>query len=209
MVLVQSISTDYTRIPDLKFLRFTTGLHEHLLTSTVYPNPTFPLDRYLELVTDFGKAVQAVATGLKAAIYDRDRTRLLVEAGTRSLSTYATETTPDRPDQWAEATFPLTKAASTPRPVALPVTNFVLTDGNSKRSLAGTVARQASIYGYLWRIHPKDGPGGRFGYETLISHTPDILIAGLDSGTAYEVECAAWNDSGPLEWSEVVTRIVQ
>jgi hypothetical protein len=31
----------------------------------------------------------------------------------------------------------------------------------------------------------------------------------LESGVDYGIECAAWNNTGPLQWSPTVFRIVQ
>ncbi|WP_210520072.1 hypothetical protein [Hymenobacter terricola] len=42
-----------------------------------------------------------------------------------------------------------------------------------------------------------------------LTREPKAVIDTLDSGAAYGVECAAWNNTGPLQWSTAVFRIVQ
>ncbi len=209
MELSPSISTDYSKYNDLSFLGLGGTLADNLEVSTHYTKPVPTVEVYRGYMADLRKAVQGIKAGLHSATLERDRARPILEAATRQWSTYATETTPARPDYWAEAGFPLTKGQTTPRTPAQPVTGFVLSDGNMAHSIACAVDRQAGMYGYLWRIRPKNSPGGRFCWDILISRTPDVEFTGLDSETAYCIECAAWNDSGPLQWSDALTRIVQ
>lgn len=209
MVLSQTISLDYKLIKDLPFSFLCTTIHGKLDLGPYSNSPNPTANEYLELIASFNTAVSSLALGLHSAKLERNRTRDLLEAATQSLSGYAVATTPGRPDQWVQAGFPLTKGETTARLPSQPVTGFKLNDGKAERSIQASCDVQAGMYGYIWRLRPKNGPTGRFCYETLISREASVLITGLDAETTYCVECAAWNNTGVLQWSTALSRIVQ
>ncbi|MFD2719081.1 hypothetical protein ACFST9_10165 [Hymenobacter monticola] len=93
------------------------------------------------------------------------------------------------------------------------MSDLALADGASPRTLLATVDAQADMYAYDWRIFPRDTPAeelaGGYCYRFCLTREAKATIDALDSGTAYGVECAAWNNTGPLQWSAPVFRIVQ
>jgi hypothetical protein len=209
MVLTQTISVDYKSYDDLLFSALTKGINLNLGAGRYKACPDPTPDEYDLLIIDFDKAVQVVASGLKSGTLERNRTRKLLEAGSRRLSGYAEGITPDRPDWWREAGFPLTKGETTPRLASQLTTNLQVKDGDARLVLLATVDRQPGMYGYLWRVRPRNAPAGRFSYETLVTREPFVYIRNLEAEVAYCIECAAWNDTGPLQWCEAVSRIVQ
>jgi hypothetical protein len=168
---------------------------------------------FTKLLEQLADAVQRMKTGLKAATPERDYLRAQAEAALKELSAYATSTTPARPDLWAAANFPLTKAETAPRPTSLPVAGLALADGHTTHTLLATVEAQPGMYAYAWRIFPKTTTAQELAegycYRLCLTRGPRALLDALDSGTAYGVECAAWNNTGPLQWSPAVFRIVQ
>lgn len=209
----QIISTAYKPYNDPAFIDLGENILAGLANNVNYPSPPTSLADLTKLLSDLNAAVQAMKTGLKSATPQRNFLRTQAEKVLKEVSAYATGATPARPDLWAAANFPLTKAETTPRPDSQPVTGLLLADGPSARTLLATVDRQKGMYGYQWRIYPKgttaEELAAGFCYRFCVSRQPKILIENLDSGTTYYVECAAWNDSGPLQWSAPVSRIVQ
>ncbi len=69
------------------------------------------------------------------------------------------------------------------------------------------------MYGYAWRIRPRDLPVEQvahgYCYHVELSRLPSFTFTGLTAETAYCVQVAPWNDTVPLQWSTAVTRIVQ
>ena len=152
-------------------------------------------------------------TGLKSATPQRDYLRHQGEVALKALSAYAASATPKRPDLWAAANFPLTKADTNPRLPSQPVTGLALADGPSAGTLLATVDAQKGMYGYQWRIYPKgttpEQLAAGFCYRFCTTRKGKVIVENLTSNTAYYVECAAWNDTGALQWSAPVLRIVQ
>ena len=213
MTRPQAIATQYVTYSDPAFI----DLGENILTGIEnnpnYPDPPQKLATLHEMLVQLGDAVKAMKTGLKAATQQRDYLRPLAEAAFKALSAYATSTTPARPDLWATANFPLTKAETSPRAPSQLATGLAVLDGPSPRTLSATVDAQPGMYAYAWRIYPKATPADELAagycYRFCLTREPKVLIENLDSGTAYGIECAAWNDTSPLQWSAPVYRIVQ
>lgn len=205
----QFIATDYKVYKDMQFVLLTEGLAAKNPTSPYGDVAAPTLADYQELVTAFKDAASLFATGVRTAKPERDHTRNVLEVASRQWSAFAELTTPSRPDQWATAGFPLTKEQTNPRTPSVPAENFKLGDGSVSLSLAASCEKQPGMYCYAWRIRLKNGSTGRFVYETLISREPRIDILGLDAETAYSVECAPWNNTGPLQWSAALSRTVQ
>lgn len=61
-------------------------------------------------------------------------------------------------------------------------------------------------------MYPRNTPPAAltagFACRVCVSREPVISIDNLLSGEAYCVEAVAWNDSGPLQWSQPASRIV-
>lgn len=213
MTRAQTISTSYVAYTDADLLTLGTNIVAGITASTHYPHPPVPLADLTNLMAQLADAVMAMKTGLKAATLQRDYLRLQLEAALKNTSAYAAGITPDRPDLWAAANFPLTKADTTPRAASQPIGGLALADGPSPRTLLASVEVQAGMYAYAWRIFPKDtlaaDLASGYCYRLCLTREPKALIDGLDSGTAYGIECAAWNNTGPLQWSPAVFRIVQ
>lgn len=209
----QTISTHYTVYSDIDFINLGQNIVLGMTDSKFYPAPPSALKELPGLLESLTGAVQRMKTGLKAATQERDYLRAQAEAALRELTTYALGATPGRPDVWATANFPLTRGESTPRPASLPTAGLALADGPSAHTLLATVEAQSGMYAYAWRIFPKATPAQELAagycYRLCLTREPKALLDGLESGTAYGVECAAWNNTGPLQWSAPVFRIVQ
>ncbi len=213
MVRTQTIAVNYKSYDDSALLVYGGNLNTRFYGNANYPAPPVAAAAFKTQLEELQTAVEQMQTGLRSATLDRDRSRQLLEASLRQLSDYAVTATPDRPDQWADAGFALTKADSQPRPASQPITGLALLDDDSANALRASVTRQAGVYGYLWRVYPRNTPttmlATGFAYRVCVSREPVISIDNLLSGEAYCVEAAAWNDSGPLQWSQPVSRIVQ
>jgi len=213
MIRAQTISTSYTPLSDPDFIALGQNIVLGVVKNPNYPSPPRPLQELTDLLAQLADAVQRMKTGLKAATPERDYLRAQAEAAFKELSAYCVGATPARPDLWAAANFPLTKAETAPRPTSAPVSGLVLADGASPRTLLATVDAQAGMYAYAWRIFPRNTPADELAtgycYRFCLTREPRATIDALDSGTAYGVECAAWNNTGPLQWSAPVFRIVQ
>ena len=213
MLRPQFISTEYAKLKDAAFITQGENILEGVGAMKEYVNPPQPLNELTDLLNKLAEAVRAMKTGLKAATQERDYFRAQAEAAFKALSAYCAGATPDRPDLWAQANFPLTKAGTSPRLPSQPISGLALMDSASARTLLATVDAQPGTYAYQWRVFLKDTPAAAlaagFCYRSCVSREPKMLIDNLDSGTAYGVECAAWNNTGPLQWSAPVFRIVQ
>ena len=213
MTRSQTIATRYTAYTDPEFITLGNNIIAGVTDNPNYPEPPKAMKDLADLLNLLAEAVKAMKTGLKAATQQRDYWRNLAEAAFKGLSAYASNATPARPDLWAAANFPLTKADTTPRPLSLPVAGLALADGPSARTLLATVDGQPGMYGYAWRIFPKTTSPAELAagycYRLCLTREPKALLDALDSGSAYGVECAAWNNTGPLQWSPAVFRIVQ
>ena len=210
---LQSIATSYVVYPDPDFIDLGQNVLAGIAKNPNYPEPPKQVEALPDLLDQLTDAVKAMKTGLKAATQQRDYLREQCEAILKTLSAYAVAATPARPDLWAAANFPLTKAETNPRPTSLPVAGLTVADGPSARTLLATVEAQPGMYAYAWRIFRRDVAAEHLAagycYRLCLSREPKALIDNLDSGAAYGVECAAWNNTGPLQWSPAVFRIVQ
>ncbi|AMR28392.1 hypothetical protein A0257_15700 [Hymenobacter psoromatis] len=213
MTRPQTIATNYSGYIDQDFIDLGENILAGVAANASYDKPPQPLAELKGLLGQLAEAAKAMKTGLKAATQQRDYLRAQAEAAFKALSAYATGATPARPDLWAAANFPLTKAETTPRQTSLPITGLALLDGPSPRTLTASVDIQAGMYAYAWRVFPKDTApedlAAGYCYRFCLTREPKVLLDALDSGTAYGVECAAWNNTGPLQWSTAAFRIVQ
>lgn len=213
MIRSQTISTNYSLYPDAEFIALGQNMLLGLTNNSYYPEPPYSLKDLTQLLTQLADAVQLMKTGLKAATQQRDYLRTLTETALKEVSAYAIVVTAARPDLWALANFPLTKADTTPRQASQPISGLALADGASPRTLLASVDAQTGMYAYAWRIFPRDTPADELAagycYRLCLTREPRATIDGLDSGVAYGVECAAWNNTAPLQWSTAVFRIVQ
>ena len=213
MTRPQTIAIGYTAYLDPDFVHLAENILAGLTDNASYPAPPQPLPELRQLLNDLTDAAKAMKTGLRAATPQRDYLRAQAEAALKALSAYAAGATPDRPDLWAAANFPLTKAEASPRLPSQPITGLALADSPSARTLTATADTQPGMYAYAWRLYPKDTPAAALAagycYRLCLSRLPKVLLDGLDSGVAYAVECDAWNDTGALQWSAPVFRIVQ
>lgn len=80
-------------------------------------------------------------------------------------------------------------------------------------ALRGSCDLQPGMYGYVWRICPRDMPAEQvatgFCFRVEMSRLPSVVFTNLDAETAYCIQCAPWNDTNPLQWSTAVARNVQ
>ena len=213
MTRTQTIATNYSLFTDPQFIELGQNILAGVEGNPYYPKPPQDLQDLAKMLEELSLSVKAMKTGLKAATQQRDYLRAQAEKAFKALSTYCTGATPDRPDLWAAANFPLTRPDATPRLPSLPVSGLALADGAVPRTLLATVDTQAGMYGYAWRIFPKSTPAvelaAGFCYRFCLTREPKATLDALESGTSYGVECAAWNNTGPLQWSAPVFRIVQ
>ena len=188
MVRTQTISTKYTAYDDAGFLTLGQNIVAGLNGNPHYPAPPQKLDALSDLLEELTQAAHQMKTGLKAATQQRDYLRKQAEADLKGLSAYATSATPNRPDLWATANFPLTKADATPRPPSQPVTGLLLADGPSAHTLQASVDVQPGMYAYVWRVYPRattaEALATGFCYRSCLSRQPKVLLEGLESGTA-------------------------
>ncbi len=213
MTRPQTIATNYVAYADQDFIDLGENILSGVTGSKDYPAPPQPLTELANVLGQLAEAVKAMKTGLKAATRQRDYLRPQVDVAFKALSAYAAGATPARPDLWAAANFPLTKAETSPRQTSLPISGLALADGPSPRTLTASVDAQPGMYAYAWRIFPKDtlaeDMAAGYCYRFCLTREPRALLDILDSSAAYGVECAAWNNTGPLQWSTAVFRIVQ
>ena len=213
MLRLQTISTDYAKLKDPAFITQSENVLNGVAGMKEYATPPQSLKELTEQLLKLAEAVKTMKTGLKAATPERDYLRAQLEAAFKALLAYCTGATPARPDLWAQANFPLTKSGTSPRLPSLHISGLVLADSASSRTLLATADAQPGMYAYAWRIYPKNTTAAElvigFCYRSCLTREPKLLIDNLDSGTAYGVECAAWNNTGPLQWSPAVFRIVQ
>ena len=213
MTRLQTIATNYVGYTDPAFITLAQNIVAGVADNQDYSNPPQPLKELSALLDHLAEAAKAMKTGLKAATQQRDYLRAQAEAALKSLSAYAAGVTPARPDLWAAANFPLTKADTSPRTTSTAITGLALADGPSPRTLTASVDAQPGMYAYAWRIFPKDTRAEELAagycYRFCLTREPKALVDALDSGTPYGIECAAWNNTGPLQWSTAVFRIVQ
>lgn len=213
MTRSQTIATHYVAYSDQDFIDLGENILSGVAGSPDYPAPPQPLKELADMLGQLAEAVKAMKTGLKAATQQRDYLRPLAEAAFKALSGYAAGATPARPDLWAAANFPLTKAETTPRQTSQPISGLAVAGGPSARTLTASVDAQPGMYAYAWRIFPRDTAAedlaAGYCYRFSLTREPRALLDALDSGAAYGVECAAWNNTGPLQWSTAAFRIVQ
>ncbi|MDO7873823.1 hypothetical protein Q5H93_03695 [Hymenobacter sp. ASUV-10] len=213
MERIQYIAYNWTNKPD----KFVTDLGTRLLgkfyNNPAYSKPPVTEEAFKESLQTLTTAIGQVSTRVLGAAKVRDRARADFEALLTSNADYAGATTPARPDLWESAGWELTKGETSPRPLSQPATNVRLVDGQAPLTLEASCDQQPGMYGYLWRVRPRDMPAEQlakgFCYRTEISRLASVVIGGLDAEVAYCVQCAPWNDTAPLQWSAAVTRIVQ
>lgn len=213
MLRLQTISTDYAKLKDPAFITQNENVLNGVAGMKEYHAPPQPLSELADVLAKLAESVKTMKTGLKAATQERDYLRAQAETGFKALSAYCAGATPARPDLWAQANFPLTKGGTSPRLPSQPIGGLALADSANARTLLATVDAQPGMYAYAWRVYPKDTTAADlaagFCYRSCLTREPKVFIDNLDSGTAYGVECAAWNNTGPLQWSPAVFRIVQ
>lgn len=207
--LPQSISINLTVLSDNKLLSYAFTLLDGLAKSKVYPGVTPTLSVADPVIQHYAKALANAAKGGTAEKMLRDSLRLDVEKIIKDWSSYATETTPNDPQSWADAHFNLTKAERTPRPAPVAPTRFSLADGPAKGSIEVRQNAQAGVKAYVTEYALATTDPAAAHWQFCLCNTATCVISGLDSGQQYQIRSGAWNGVGGIIFSAIETRYVQ
>ena len=196
------VSHRYTRLKDTSLNIFGCSVVLAMTNNPAFPNPLVPLGSLSALQSDYAQKLAARGTGGRVTTAAKTKARADLTDALRRQGSYVQGAAQDLEDLLSSGYAPASQNRAQSQLIK-PWIRKILNEGSGKLLLRITPV--ANARNYQVQIQVGDGSWQEAG---IFSQARSLVVAGLTSGTVYNIRVRALGGStGYSEWSNVTSRM--